>query len=129
MLSFNIILTTIYKPSYLLTAVVTANLSFESFVFDQATFAFLLEATLFLSKKRAISVNIFSQLAVILVVACHYTDIILCRPLLSDRSLMRIGHVGSNPGRHSVRETFDINSSLIHTVITYICSGYFTHRG
>ena len=46
-----------------LIAVVTATLLFESFVLDHTTFAVLLETTLFLSKKHAISVYIFSHLA------------------------------------------------------------------
>ena len=44
-------------------AIVTTNFSFESFVLDHKTFALLLETTLFLSKKHAISVYILSHLA------------------------------------------------------------------
>ena len=48
---------------YIAVIVVTANLSFESFALDHTTFALLLETTLVLSKKHAISVYIFQHLA------------------------------------------------------------------
>ena len=41
----------------------TVNLSFESFTLDHSTFALLLQATLFLSKKHGISIYILSHLA------------------------------------------------------------------
>ena len=86
-----------------LIAVVPVNLSFESFVLDHTTSALLLETIFFLSKKHAIYAYILS-IWLTLIVACHYTNIILCRPLFSDSSLMTTGPVlttGHLPGERT----------------------------
>ena len=110
-----------------LIAVVTATLLFESFVLDHTTFAVLLETTLFFQKSMQ-SLSISSHTWLPLIVVCHYTNIILCRPLFSNGSLMTTGPKRPNHRTPARQETFVIHSSLIHAIIRYICTEHFAHR-
>ena len=112
----------------LLISAVTANLTFEPFALDQKTFALLLETTLFLSKRHAISAYILS----------HLTDFhssmslhkyCLVSTIFSDSSLMTTRPTRPNHGTPAGRETFTTHFNLIHVIIRYICIGHFTHTG
>ena len=111
-----------------LIAVVTANLSFESFALDQTTFALLLEVTLSLSKKHVISVYILSHLA------DFDSRMSLLKYYLESTTFfgLQLDDDRVHAPNHEIpvgQEIFIIHSSLIHTIIRYISIGHFTLRG
>ena len=124
LLSFDIIFTTFLSP---LIAFVIIIFFFESFALYHTTFTLLLETILF-SKKHAISAYILSHLDDFGSSMSLHKYYLVSITFL-DSSFMKTNPACPNHGTPASRETFNIHSSLIHAVITYIYIGHFIHRG
>ena len=121
LLSFNIIFTTFNKCLFLLLLQLwqpTFPLNHLHLI-TQPLLSYLEQPFFFPKSMQSLSISSHTWLT--LIVACHYTNIILCRPLFSDSSLMTTGPVRPNYGTPAEWEAFIIHSSLIHAAIRYIC--------
>ena len=108
-----------------LIAVVTTNLLNHLHLITQPLLSYVKQH--FFLPKNMQSLSMSSHTWLTFVVACHYANIIFCRLLVLDSSLITTGPACPNHGSAAAIETFNIHSSLIHVVIRYICIGHFTH--